>query len=96
MRSKPPHLAQLAPLLALSIAVGGCSNIPARIGPPIADLTFERKPIMPVEAITDDRAAADYSSSVESWGDRGWAAVARLCRWAERNKLPHPDCPRAE
>jgi hypothetical protein len=51
------------------------------------------KPVMPAEAITDDTAAADYSSKVEGWGDAGWAAVGRLCRWAAANKMPHPDCP---
>lgn len=96
MRFTMPRPARLALLLALSIASAGCISTPARPGPPVADLTVEQKQVMPIEAITDDRAAADYSSYIEAWGDRGWAAVARLCRWAERNKLPHPDCPRAD
>ena len=96
MRSNPRLPAKPALPLALSIAVAGCSNTPARIGPPVADLTVQPKPAMPIEAITDDRAAADYGSAIETWGDQGWSAVARLCRWAERNKLPHPDCPRAD
>lgn len=51
---------------------------------------------MPLEAITDDMAAARYSAAIETWGERGWAAVGRLCRWAADNKLPHPDCPNPE
>lgn len=48
---------------------------------------------MPDAAITDDSVNAKYNSDVEGWGDRGWATVGRLCRWAERNGMPHPTCP---
>jgi len=53
----------------------------------------EPKPLMPVEAITDDTVASRYNSAVEAWGERGWAAVGRLCRWAAGNGLAHPECP---
>ena len=48
----------------------------AKLNPPVADLAVEKKPVMPVEAITDDTAAAQYSSDVEGWGDRGWATAS--------------------
>jgi hypothetical protein len=50
---------------------------------------------MPKAAITDDAVAAKYSSDLEAWGDRGWATVARLCRWAQANAMSHPICPAA-
>lgn len=56
-------------------------------------MTVERKPVLPDAAIADDAAAAQYSSDVEAWGDRGWAAVARICRWAAANNMAHPACP---
>jgi len=50
---------------------------------------------MPVEAITDDQASARYGAAVEAWGERGWAKVASLCRWAVANGAALPfDCPR--
>ena len=85
MRSNKPRLLPLALLLAPLAACATPNSIPVAPLPPVADLTVEPKPLMPVEAITDDTAAAAYSSSVESWGDRGWAAVGRLCRWAKAN-----------
>jgi len=36
-----------------------------------------------VEAIASDNALAEHDAAVEAWGERGWAAVARICRWAE-------------
>ena len=92
MRSNPLQRARLALLLTLSIVPVGCAPTLAKLNPPVADLAVEKKPVMPVEAITDDTVAAQYSSDVEGWGDRGWAAVARLCRWAQANKMPHPEC----
>lgn len=47
---------------------------------------------MPVEAITDDKAAARYSEALESWGEQGWAQVARLCQWAKETGHKDADC----
>lgn len=95
MRSTKPPMPKLALLLALSIALAGCSKTPVvEIGhPPVADLGVEAKPVMPDEAITDDKAAARYSEALESWGERGWATVARLCRWAKETGASDLDCP---
>lgn len=35
------------------------------------------------ETVTSAQAAAEYDIALESWGERGWAAVARICRWAK-------------
>lgn len=60
----------------------------------VLGLAVEPKPVMPDAAITDDAAATKYSSDVEGWGDRRWAAIARLCWRAAANKMPHPDSPK--
>lgn len=36
------------------------------------------------------------NSAFEAWGERGWAAVARLCRWAEANGAVGLECPKAD
>lgn len=93
MRSTLPRLALLALPLAVLAACATPNSIPVPVAPPVADLTVTPKPVMPVAAITDDQAAARYSSDIEAWGDAGWATVGRLCRWAAANEMPHPDCP---
>lgn len=94
-RSRLPRLLPLVLLLAPLTACAGREHILVqRPDPPAADLTVEAKPVMPDAAITDDAAAAQYGSDVEAWGERGWAAVGRLCRWAAANGMAHPACPR--
>ena len=51
--------------------------------PPSADLRVEAKPVAPVEIVTSEAAADAYDIELELWGERGWATVGRVCRWAE-------------
>lgn len=88
MRSAKRPLARLALLLSLSV-VSGCGD-KARVQPifpPPVDLTVEAKPVAGPDIVTDDHAAAAYSAVIEAWGERGWAAVGRLCRLAARNGM---------
>jgi hypothetical protein len=55
----------------------------------------EPKPVPGPEIVTDDTANARFQIEIETWGERGWAAVARICRWAQRHGAPVP-CPEAE
>ena len=89
----------LSPLLLASVSiVSGCAGqertSPAF--PPAADVqaAVEPKPVPTVDILTSDQASADYSASVESWGDRIHAAGGRICRWIRDNggKLPF-ECP---
>ena len=34
------------------------------------------------EALASDNALAEHDVAVEAWGERGWAAVARVCQWS--------------
>jgi hypothetical protein len=54
----------------------------------------EPKPVPGPEIVTDDTANARFQIEIETWGERGWAAVARICRWAQRHGAPVP-CPSA-
>lgn len=80
-------------MCAMLSTVSACAT-PALLGPPVADLTVHAKPAPTIEILTSDLAAVEYDNAVEKWGEDGWAAVARICRWADGNKLPHPDCPK--
>ena len=85
MQSRKARLA--APmLLAIALTATGCAvqGSPRPIFPSAADLAVEPKPAITPAVLADDRAAAEYDSAVEAWGERGWAAVARICRWAAR------------
>lgn len=77
-------------LLPLLLAVSACGNqgkIRAAL-PSAADLTVEPKPMPSVDILTNSKAEAKYNSEIESWGDRGWSTVARLCRWAREHGSP--------
>lgn len=55
------------------------------IFPPPADLRVEAKPRLDPAALDSEAALDAHDSAVEAWGERGWAAVTRLCRWAQAN-----------
>lgn len=61
--------------------------------PPSADLAVEAKPIMPAEGVRSEAAGIAHDMPVEGWGERRWAAVARLCHWAADNGMKGLDCP---
>lgn len=68
------------------------------IHPPVADLAaaVEPKPVPSDDIATSQKAADDYSASVEGWGDRVSAAGGRLCRWSERVYKVKVGCPPAK
>ena len=102
--SSPERIVSLAPSITETLfAVGlgakvvGVTQFCAY--PPSADLKVEAKPVLSVEALASDNALAEHDAAVEAWGERGWAAVGRICRWAEdtgarlpfRCQRPPPD-----
>ncbi|KKW93972.1 hypothetical protein YP76_04900 [Sphingobium chungbukense] len=83
-------------LLAASLLLAsGCgSREPIqRPLPPAADLTVEPKPLLSPDALGSEAALDQHDIAVESWGERGWAAVARICRWANAHGGKF-DCPK--
>lgn len=95
MSSQRNRISLLLPLATLLLA-SACAT-PGELPPPVADLTAvtETKPIPGDEIATSQKAADDYSASVEGWGDRVSAAGARLCRWVESVYKPKGlDCPK--
>ncbi|WP_374534413.1 hypothetical protein [Phenylobacterium sp.] len=98
MRSSPRLMRSLALAGCAALACSCASREPQLTAyPPSADLKVEAKPVLAPEALTSDNALAEYDAAVEAWGERGWAAVARICRWAVTNgaqlpfKCPPPD-----
>ena len=82
-------------LCALLLAVSACAKPVARptpIFPPSVDLVTDPKPVPPADIVTSAQAAADYDIAVEGWGERGWRAVGRVCRWAVANGMKDPGC----
>lgn len=63
--------------------------------PRAADLQVEAKPRLDPAALESEAALERHDNAVEAWGERGWATVGRLCRWAERNGM-RIDCPPAD
>lgn len=94
MPMTPRRTAGLALLASLSL-VSACASRGA-VSPPPADLAVEAKPLLDPAALGSDQALNDHDAAVEAWGERGWLAVGRLCRWARDNRLAAPTCPKAE
>lgn len=93
LRSIMRPMAHLALPLSL-LTANGCA-VPMQSSPPPADLraVTEPKPVPGPDIVTSDRAAAQYSADVESWGDRVSAAGARLCRYFAALGMK-VDCPK--
>lgn len=57
----------------------------------------ETKPVPGPEVLESEAEARKFDSALEAWGERGWAAVGRICRDAVRKGAPYPEgwCPEA-
>lgn len=86
---------RLPMMLLAAWAVSGCGpQIQLRpLYPPAADLAVEAKPVPSADIVTSAVAGAEYSARVEAWGERGWLAVARLCRYYKAQGMPSLACP---
>lgn len=86
----------LALLTAASLSlVSGCASRERiqPLYPPVADLKVEPKPQL-APADLDSEAALDrHDIAIEIWGEKGWQAVGRICRWAQANGAEGLDCP---
>ena len=84
---------RLAVLASLSIVSACASKAPTlQRFPPAADLAVEAKPALSIEALASEKALNDHDAAVEAWGERGWLAVGRLCRWATEMGAKGLDC----
>lgn len=96
MRSKT--CLTLALLIAVSASlVSGCAGRETirPIFPPAADLAVEPKPRLDPAALESEAALDDFDIALEVWGERGWLAIGRICRWAKANGMD-VSCPEAE
>lgn len=82
-------------LLAALLTVSACASNPEtpQLHPQAALLAVEPKPVMPPEAVESDQASIAHDIAIEVWGDRGWQAVARLCRWHVEMGMKGVECP---
>ncbi len=81
-------------LLLSPLAVSGCAT-PAptfQTYPPVVDLAVEAKPVPTIDILTSAVAAANHNIAVETWGERGWRTVGRVCLWAKERGMPTAPC----
>jgi hypothetical protein len=85
-------------LLPLTLLAASACATQGSIHPPVDDLkaAVEAKPTPTADIATSQKAADDYSASVEDWGDRLSSAGGRLCRWSERVYKVKVGCPKAK
>jgi hypothetical protein len=88
MRSAPFPTTVLLIVSALWLAPGCASKERIQpIYPPAADLQVQPKPRLDPASLESEAALLNYDIEVEAWGEAGWQAVARLCRWAKANGM---------
>ena len=78
-------------IVSACVAVASCAT-PVGTFPPAADLTVRAKPVPPDDVLTSRIAGEMHDNAVEAWGEAGWAAVARLCRYFDGLGMPDLDC----
>ena len=79
-------------IVSCGVAVASCET-PGASWPSAADLTVKDKPVPPDDVLTSRIAGERHDNAVEAWGEEGWAAVGRLCRYFDRTGMPGLDCP---
>lgn len=95
MRPNKP-LTRLLTIASCAAVVASCGTPGSGPFPPAEDLRAVPKPVPPLEVLTSREAGEKYDNAVEAWGERGWAAVARSCRFWRAQGMPLPfDCPPA-
>lgn len=86
----------LMPVLALAASLSlasACASRGTPAFPPSADLRVEPKPALAPEAVTSEAALDAHDIALETWGERGWSQVARLCRFFDEMGMDGLDCP---
>ena len=85
---------RLACITLVLLTLPGCATRERDrpIFPPSADLAILPKPVLSPDAVSSEAALDAHDIALEKWGDEGWAAVARICRWAQRNGMEGVTC----
>ena len=91
MRSTRSLMLALALAASASLASGCASK--GLAFPPSADLKVEPKPVLAPEAVASEAALDVHDIALETWGERGWSQVARLCRFFDEMGMDGLDCP---
>ena len=88
MRSKP-FLMPCLLIAAVLLLAPGCGHraVTQPVFPSAADLKVEPKPQLKPEDLASEAALDAHDISLEAWGERGWQAVGRICRWAKANGM---------
>lgn len=91
-----PHSPISRSLLPVALLLASACTTPGAIHPPADDLkaVVEPKPVPGDDIATSQKAADDFSASLEGWGDRISAAGGRICRWSERVYKVKIGCPK--
>ena len=80
------------------LLASGCAGKepPPSTFPSAADLAVEAKPRLEPAAVESEAALDRYEIDLELWGERGWSAVARLCRFHRAMGMQGLNCPAPE
>lgn len=92
MRKRP--LTALLMIVSCAAGAASCGTPGPLVFPPAEDLRPEPKPKPGLDVLTSREAGDKHDNAVEAWGEAGWAAVARQCRFWRDLGMPLPfECP---
>lgn len=97
MRFPPSRMPFL--LIAASFAiVSGCSATGSTQAafPSAADLAVKPRPVADPAGLTSEAALDASETELLLWGEEGWLAVGRLCRFYRGMGMKGLDCPAPE
>jgi hypothetical protein len=85
-------LGQSLLLLAMLSTASACAKPGETFAtfPPAEDVRVELKPVPSLETLESEEAGNLYESLLESWGERGWLTVQRVCDDAVRKGAVYP------
>jgi hypothetical protein len=88
------------PLIAVALAtVSACNGTASTqaVFPSASDLTVKPRPVADPAGLTSEAALDRYETDLFLWGEEGWLAVGRLCRFHQtlgmKIRCPPPDEP---
>ena len=83
-------------LIAAVLGTASACQTAGPVFPSAADLAVKPRPVADASGLTSEAALDRYETDLFIWGEDGWLAVGRLCRFFDEMGQPGLKCPPPE